>query len=178
MTNQNGVSSSTYERVMMGPGKVTFGASAWATKGGNILEINRTFRDIRPDGAKGKVKGFRYLESSEAVITVNLLEHVEEAIYYGIAGSALTDHVLSGGDITDGVYITSVTFAAEIKGVTATTENSLMTVTLSNCLAEGPVTFNLPDTGEVVLQIKFHAHYDASALTTEPWSITFTPVSA
>ena len=176
MTNQNGVSSSTYERVMMGPGKVTIGSTAWATKGGNVLEINRTFRDIRPDGATGKVKGFRYLENSEAIITVNLLEGVEEAIYYGLAGSALAAHTISGGDITDGVYIPTITFAMEIKGITATTENNLMTVTLSNCLAEGPVTFTLPDSGEVVLQLKFHAHYSASALTTEPWSITFTAV--
>ena len=176
MTNQNGVTSSTYERVMMGPGKVTIGGSSWATKGGNVLEINRTFRDIRPDGAKGKVKGFRYLESSEATVTVNLLEGVEEAIYYGLAGAAISSHVISGGDIVAASYV-EVTFAMEIKGITSITENSLMTVTLSNCLAEGPVTFTLPDTGEVVLQLKFHAHYDSSTLTTEPWSITFTEVT-
>jgi hypothetical protein len=173
MPNQNGISSSTYERIMMGPGKVTISGTTWATKGGNVLEINRTFRDIRPDGALGKVKGFRYLESSEAIITVNLLEGVEEAIYYGLAGAALSAHVISGGEIGAAAY-RAVTFAMEIKGVTATTENTLMTVTLSNCLAEGPVTFTLPDTGEVVLQLKFHAHYDSSTLTTEPWSITFT----
>lgn len=174
MANQNSISSSTYERVMMGPGKVTISGMTWATKGGNILEINRVFRDIRPDGAKGKVKGFRYLESSEAIITVNLLEGVEEAIYYGLAGAAIAAHVISGGDIVAATYRT-VTFAMEIKGVTTTSENTLMTVTLTNCLAEGPVTFTLPDTGEVVLQLKFHAHYDSAALTTEPWSITFTP---
>lgn len=173
MANQNGISSLSHERMMLGPGKVTISGMTWATKGGNVLEITRTFRDIRPDGALGKTKGFRRLESVEASITVNLLEGVEEAIYYGLAGSSLSAHVLSGGEIGAAAYRT-VAFAMEVTGVTATTENNLMTATLTNCLAEGPVTFTLPDTGETVLQLKFHAHFDPATMTVEPWSITFT----
>jgi len=175
MSNQNGISTSTYERIVMGPGEVQLnGTSIGAPKGGNVLEINRTFMDIRPDGAKGKVKGFRYLESSETILTVNLLEFTEENLYYALAGSSLSAHVLTGGDITDGVYIGAAYLLVEVKGVTATTENTLITIELDNCLVEGPMTLTLPESGEVVVQLKFHAHYSSAALTTEPWKITFT----
>lgn len=178
MPTQHGISSSTYERVVMGPGEVKInGTTIGATKGGNVLEINRVFRDIRPDGAQGKVKGFRYLESSEAILTVNLLEIKEENVYYALAGSSLAAHVLSGGDIVSATYINAVTLEVEVKGVTATTEITLITVSLSNCLVEGPMTLTLPESGEVVMQMKFNAHYSSSALTTEPWSITFTPAT-
>jgi hypothetical protein len=178
MASQNGVSSSTYERIIVGPGKVSINSVViGATKGGNVLEINRTIADIRPDGAKGKVKGFRYIESVEAKLTCNLIEMVEENIYYALAGSSLASHVLTGGEIVNGTYLGAVYLAAEMKGVTASSENRLVTVELDNCLVEGPLTITLPETGEVVSQLVFNAHYSSAALTTEPWKITFTPVS-
>jgi len=178
MTAQHGIDTNTYERIMMGPGAVYIGDSILgATKGGNVFEINRVFRDIRPDGAKGKVKGFRYVESVEAILTVRLIEVDESIVTYALAGSSLDSHVITGGEIDNDTYISEVSITAEIKGVTETTESSAITVTLTNALVEGPVTFNLPDTGEAVLELKFHAHFDPAALTTEPWDVTFSPVS-
>lgn len=178
MPTQHGIGSSTYERIVMGPGEVKInGTTIGATKGGNVLEINRIIRDIRPDGAKGKVKGFRYIESVEAKLTVNLLELQEDSVYYSLAGSSMAANVITGGEIVNGTYIGAVYLECEVKGVTATTENNLITVELDNCLVEGPLTLTLPETGEIVTQLVFNAHYTAAALTTEPWKITFTPVS-
>jgi hypothetical protein len=178
MPNQNGIGANTYQRIVMGPGEVKInGTTIGATKGGNVLEINRTFRDIRPDGAMGKVKGFRYVESVEVKLTVNLLELQEDSLYYSLAGSYMNANVITGGDIVNGTYIGAVYLECEVKGVTATTENNLITVELDNCLVEGPMTLTLPESGEVVLQLVFVAHYSASALTTEPWKITFVPVT-
>jgi len=178
MTAQYGVSTNTSQRVVMGPGKVYIGATkTWplgATMGGNILEINRVFRDIRPDGALGKVKGFRFLESGEYTLTVKLLEFHEWWTYYMLAGSSLATHVVSGGEIDDSAYLSEVTFDMEIKGITPATEATLVSVVLSNCLVEGPFTINAPESGEVVFEFKFTAHYAASAMTTEPFAITFT----
>jgi len=186
MTAQYGVSTLTSQRIVMGPGKVYTGTSKangclGATMGGNILEINRVFRDIRPDGALGKVKGFRYLENAEYSLTVKLMELTEDIIYYALAGSSLAAHVISGGDIgqqTQGnVYIGEVQLDLEIKGTTATTEANLVSIVLKNVLVEGPFTINAPEGGPATVELKFTAHYDASALTTEPFSITFTPVA-
>lgn len=178
MANQNGVGANTYQRIIMGPGEVKInGTTIGATKGGNVLEINRKFRDIRPDGAMGPVKGFRYVEEVDVTLTVKLLELKEDNIYYALAGSSLAAHVITGGEIVNGTYIGAVYLECEVKGVTATSENNLCTVELDNCLVEGPLTLNLPESGEVVSELKFRAHYSASALTTEPWKITMTPVT-
>jgi len=179
MATKEGISSSTFERMMFGPGTVSINDSVMgATKGGSTLEINRVFRDIRPDGAKGKVRGFRYLESSEAILTVRLLELTEENVYYALAGSTLSSHVISGGDLTPGgTYINAVQLDVEMKGVTAASENSEVEVELTHCLVEGPFVLNLPESGEVVVEMKFHAHFHPDTLTTEPWTITFTPAS-
>ena len=184
MTVQHGISTHTAGRIALGPGKVYIGAtkaySLGATKGGNVLEINRTFRDIRPDGALGKVKGFRYLENTEYTLTVRMLELTEDIIYYALAGSVLAAHVISGGEINlngGNCYIAEVTFDVEIKGDTTTTDASLMSIVLKNCLVEGPFTINAPESGEIVSELKFTAHYLSTTPTTEPFSITFTPVS-
>ncbi len=182
MTAKHGISTNTYQRILMGPGAVYIGTAGTqllgATKGGNVMEINRVFRDIRPDGAKGKVKGFRYLESVEATLTVKLMEVTEQNVLYALAGASLASHIITGGEIDSNSYINKITIAAEIKGVTVTTEASAVKVEITDCLVEGPVTLNLPAEGETELELKFHAHYDASALTTEPWKVTFTAVAA
>ncbi len=184
MTVQHGVGTNSYQRVVMGPGKVYIGATKavalGATMGGNVLEINRVFRDIRPDGARGKVKGFRYLESGEYTLTVRMLELTEDIVYYALAGSVLAAHVISGGEINQvgsNCYIAEVTLDLEIKGVTATTEATLVSIVLKNCLVEGPFTINAPESGPATIEMKFTAHYLATALTTEPFTITFTPAT-
>lgn len=182
MTAKNGISSSTCERIVMGPGAVYIGTAGTqllgATKGGNVMEINRTFRDIRPDGAKGKVKGFRYIESVEATLTVRLIEVTPQNLVYALAGSSLSNKVITGGEIASATYIDKIQIVAEVKGITANTEYNAVAVAITNALAEGPLTINLPEGGNTEIELKFHAHFDPAALTTEPWSITWTHVTS
>ena len=178
MTRQEGITTNTYQRIIMGPGAVYTGISQatllGATMGGNVMEINRTFRDIRPDGALGKVKNFRRLESVEAVLTVRLLEVTETAIIYALAGSSEAAGVITGGEIVNATYIDYVSIIAEITGITAVSELATVAIEITNALVEGPLTITLPESGETVIELKFNAHYDATTLTTEPWKITFT----
>lgn len=179
---QHGVSELTQERILLGPGAVYIGDPAaygellGATKGGNVFEINRTLRDIRPDGAKGKVKGFRMLESCEAILTVKLLEITEDAVNKAIAGSALANHIITGGEVADGTYLDVVTIVAQLTGTIQSTESNSVICRLMNCLVEGPVTLTLPDKGEAAIELKFHAHFDPADMDTEPWEIEFVPV--
>ncbi len=175
MATKHGVSSSTYERIVMGPGAVYIDdVLLGATKGGNVLEINRTFRDIRPDGSYGKVKNYRYVESVEAILTVNLIEIKEATVNYALAGSSLSSSVITANSMTAPTYLNTVQLVAEIKGVTAASEKKSVEIELINCLIEGPFTLTLPETGEAVVQIKFHGHANATQLHVEPWTITFT----
>lgn len=178
MATKTGVNANTEERILMGPGAVYINSVLLgATKGGNVLEINRTLMDIRPDGAKGPVKGFRKIEEVTAKLTVRLVEVTEEAIVYALAGSSISTHVVTGGEIDNDTYITEVSIDAEITGVTASTEMASVEVALSNCLVEGPFTIDMAESGETVIELVFTAHFDPSTLTTEPWSITFTPAT-
>ncbi len=148
-----------------------------ATKGGNVLEINRTFRDIRPDGSYGKVKGYRQLENVEAILTVRLVEVTDEIVKYALAGSSLSSHVITGGDIVAATYISEMSIVAELTGITSSTEDNAVEIAMTNCLVEGPFTLSLPETGETVVELKFHAHFASTALHTEPWTITLTHVT-
>jgi len=179
MAAKHGIDTSTYERVQLGPGAVYIGDNILgATKGGNTFEIIRVFRDIRPDGARGKVKNFRHLDSVEAILTVNLLEIDESILTYLIAGSSLATPILTGGAIVAATYISEVSLVVEVRGVTTgATEINAIEYKLTNALVEGPFTITTPVEGEVVMQVKFHAHFDPSALTTEPWAITTTHVA-
>jgi hypothetical protein len=181
MADKHGITTNTYQRVLMGPGAVYAGvdqaALLGATRGGNVLEINRTFRDIRPDGAKGPVKNFRYLESVDATLTVRLMEITEANVVYALAGSSLATHIVTGGEIVAATYITEISICAEIKGITASTEMSEVRAALTNCLVDGPFTIDLPESGDAIIELRFRAHYDAAALTTEPWKLTFVAVA-
>jgi len=90
---KHGVSANTPDRLVIGPGAVYIdfldvdspGTLLGATKGGNVFELTRNIRDIRPDGSKGKVKGFRRIESVDAVLKVNLLEVTAENLRRALA---------------------------------------------------------------------------------------------
>jgi hypothetical protein len=176
-TKQRGIGTNTYQRILMGPGAVYTGVDQasllGATMGGNVLEITRTFRDIRPDGAQGPVKGFRWIEEVDAVLTVRLVEITQQALVYALAGSSLSSEVITGGEIANATYLAAVSIIAEITGVDSG-GNASVAAELSNVLVEGPLTINLPENGETAIELKFRAHYDVAALTTEPWKLTFT----
>jgi hypothetical protein len=165
--------------MVIGAGAVYIGTGApadpgtllGATKGGNVLEINRTFRDIRPDGSKGKVKGFRRVEEVEATLTVNLIEVTEANLLYMLPGAAASSHVITGAEIDDNDYITAVALVVEHTGCTMTSDPLI--VKLSNCLVEGPLTLNAANNEESTIQVKFVAHFADSDLDTEPWEITY-----
>jgi hypothetical protein len=93
---KHGVTANTVNRLLKEAGVVYFGyydadspgTLLGATLGGNTFTLDRKIRDIRPDGAKGPVKGFRLLEEIIATLEVNLLEVTAENLRAALAGSA------------------------------------------------------------------------------------------
>ena len=175
---EHGVSTNTPDRMVFGAGAVYIGSGdptspgtlLGATLGGSVFEINRTFRDIRPDGSKGKVKGFRRVEEVEGTLTVKLLEITEANLLMALPGASATAHAITGAEIDDSDYITAVSIVAEVTGFTMTTNPIIFT--LSNCLVEGPLSLGLNNNEEATIELKFTAHFADSDLSTEPWQIT------
>ena len=110
---EHGVSANTPDRLVIGPGAVYIdfydvtypGTLLGASKGGAVFELTRNIRDIRPDGAKGKVKGFRRIESVDAVLKIPMLEFTAENLRRALAvdsyssGTTLaTDEAVGTGD--------------------------------------------------------------------------------
>jgi hypothetical protein len=146
---KHGVSSNTPDRLLIGPGAVYIdfydvdspGTLLGATKGGSVLELNRTIRDIRPDGAKGKVKGFRRVEGVDATLKVNMLEFTAENLRRALAvdsyssgttdatdeavGSGngiLTEFALDHGKVLENSETVTVNAASVVRGTDYTVD--------------------------------------------------------
>lgn len=176
---EHGVSSNSADRLVLDAGVIYTGWTSiavpgtllGATKGGSVLEINRTFRDIRPDGSLGPVKGFRRREEVVATLTVNLIEVTEANVLTALAGSEAAAHVITGAELADGDYISKVAWCLKHTGFTMTT--APLFVTLSNCLVDGPFTIQGSPHDESVIKLVFKAHFADDALTTEPWEVVY-----
>lgn len=176
---KHGVSANTQDRLVIDAGAVYTGWTSvsspgtllGATKGGNVFEVNRTLRDIRPDGAKGPVKGFRRLEEVAATLSVNLLEITEANLLTALPGSSASSHVITGAEVDDNDYIDKVALVGTVTGFDGTTAPIICI--LENVLVEGPLSMNFSPKDEQVIKLVFTAHFAATDLDTEPWSVTY-----
>jgi len=95
---KSGVTTDSADRLLIDAGAIYInykdadspGTLLGATRGGNVVEINRTIRDMQPDGSRGKVKGFRRIESVDAKITARMLELTAEGLKRALAGAGYT----------------------------------------------------------------------------------------
>ena len=176
---KHGVSASTPDRLIIDAGAVYLnwvdvanpGTLLGATKGGNVFELARTIRDIRPDGASGPVKGFRRIEEVVASLTANLLEITEDNLLKAIAGSSATAHVITGAEIDDADFIGKVALVGTVTGFDGTTKPIICI--LMNALVDNVMSLGLSPKDEAVLAVKFTAHYADTDLSAEPWSIEY-----
>jgi len=182
---KHGVSADSQDRIIIDAGAVYFTAGAatagapagpgtllGATRGGNVFEINRTIRDIRPDGSKGPVKGFRRVEEVVATLTVNLIEITEANLLQALAGSEASVHVITGNAILDADYIGSVAIVGTMTDPDFPGTTKPIICRLLNCLVTGPFSLSMSPKDEAVLTVVFTAHYAPTDLDAEPWNIT------
>jgi len=64
-----------------------------ATAGGNKFLLDREYRDIEVDGAKGKIKGLKRLLSENASLEINLKEMSTENIMLALPGTTKSDYI-------------------------------------------------------------------------------------
>lgn len=146
---KSGVTTDSADRILIDAGAIYInfydvdspGTLLGATRGGNVVEINRTIRDLNPDGAKGKVKGFRRIESVEAKITANMMELTAETLKMALAGAVyasgtstvtneavatangvLTDFALDHGKVEIGSESVTVGGVAKVRGTDYTVD--------------------------------------------------------
>lgn len=91
---RNGITDTTDEKLLVGPGALYKNFVSWsdkgtligATKGGNSFDLGIEWHDAELDGQMGPTKGLKRIASIEPTLDVNLAEHDEANWLSALAG--------------------------------------------------------------------------------------------
>lgn len=177
---RNGVTSTTFENLVIGPGVVykgfispaSPGTIVGATSGGNNVRITRQYFAPEIDGVLGPVKGSQRLISEIPSVTARFIDITKDNLMLALTGTtsatagATHDKITSPGKISDGNY-QDIAIVGDVSGKT----NPIIFV-VKNAISTDPVEIAL-GTGkeEVALAITFTGNYDKTNPTTAPYEI-------
>lgn len=190
MAQTHGITANTYTRFIIDSGAVykNYGEAnellLGATRGGNTFKIETEIRQMDVDGARGPVKGGERIVSVIASITANFVEVKKELLLYALPGATAADYpvapatkthdlITRAADIATTDYLTNIAIVGES---TQSVTNYVICL-IKNVISDGNLEVSFADKDESVLPVTFRAHFDPSALTTEPWEI-YSPIIA
>jgi hypothetical protein len=185
MARQHGVTTETYERLVIDAGQVRknyvdendIGTLLGATRGGSVFAVETELREMPVDGAKGPVKGDKRIIKVTATLECNFVESTSEIFKRILCGSAAADYPTetpTHDDITRSLqlsasdYLTNVVIIGEVAG-----SAEPVILFIENALSDGKLSMSLADNDETVNKIKFIGHFDPEDLDAEPWKIRF-----
>ncbi len=161
------------DNIALGDGVISVGSVDIAlTRGGGQFVVERGYKQISADGDYGIVKGRTRIISSQAKLTVNILELLPANItkFYPGLDRNTTDpnvDVITGTlEILDGDYNT-VTWTGR------TLAGKAIVITLENAINLENLDWSMVDKEEIIPVLTYSAAYDPAARTTEPWNISF-----
>lgn len=183
MARQHGITTETYERLIIDAGQVRInyvdennpGTLLGATRGGSVFAVETELREMPVDGAKGPVKGDKRITKVTASLECNFIESTTDLLMAAIPGSSKADWP-NGSPTHDAItralgiasadYFTNVTIIGEISG-----SAEPIILQIQNALADGKLSLGLNDNDEAANKIKFIGHFDPADLDAEPWVI-------
>lgn len=133
-------------------------------RGGTNFKVERTYRNIEFDGAKGKTKGLKTLDDENATLTAKTLDFSLETMADKLPGAKITrdeqtnkiTKIESGklGLIDENEYIENITmFAQKISG-------EYIKVTITNVLDENGLDFSAVQKAEGEVELVYSAHHE------------------
>jgi len=178
---KSGITCKTPERYIIGPGEVRLnyvnagnpGVLLGATLGGNQFVVEPEYRDPRPDGARGKLKGFRTLNDISVQLVVNMFEITRETLLKalpGATGAVDGDHfvITPGMEIADGDYLTNVAIIGDISG----SDDGIICI-VKNALVDGGLSLSLVDRDDTIQEMTFSGHFACDAIDEIPYEIRY-----
>lgn len=148
-----------------------------ATKGGGSFTAKPSIRTIEVDGVQGKAKGMEEIDSWEITLTANILEVTSETLALALGTSEIKDvtgknykQILGKSTIEMNDYIDNITFLGTVSGF-----NEPIIIQVYNVLSTDGLSITAKDKDDMVLALKFEAHY-TDAMTDEPPFAIFVPV--
>lgn len=157
---------------------VAAGKLLGATKGGGSFSSVPTFREIEIDGARGRVKELKQIESIETKISANIIEVSVESLRAALAASVIDDTdtkytKISGKFcISPDDYIGNITWVGTLSG-----NQEPVIIQVFNALSESGLELSFEDKGEAVVALELFAHQSLANLDETPWTIWYPKVS-
>lgn len=142
-------------------------------RGGTNFKVERTYRNIEFDGARGKTKGLKTIDDENASLTVKTLNASLETFADKLPGAKITRD--SGGTnkitkieatnigiIREEEYIENITvFAQKIGG-------EYVKITITNALDENGLDFSAVQKAEGEIELVYSAHHEYDSTNKKP----------
>jgi hypothetical protein len=168
----------TADDIMLGEGVVYYnygagGGVIGATRGGSKLEIEKTIKEIKFDGAYGAVRGLRRYEKYIPKLVINFLKLTYGNFVHGLPVT-VTDGTDKDGtykkisfdlEITASDVLTNVTFVGQKQN------GKEISIYLKNALNIDNITLDFKEKDEVTSEMTYTGFYSASTPTVPPIEI-------
>ena len=170
------LTSEQIENVVIGTGVVYYKYATGTetllapTRGGNAFVVQREFKNIERDGARGKEKGLRWIIEENATLTVNLMDLSQDNLKLALPG-AVKDGATSDIEAGASGRIPATDYLEYVKIVGETLKGDVKVITLYNTIGDNGLEMNTLDRDETVVSIEFAAHWDPTDKTKKPYKI-------
>lgn len=184
----HGVTTETMKNLLLDAGKIVINyletgeRNLGSTLGGNTFDVTAEIRDIRPDGAKGKIKGGRRIVDVAVTLTVNMFEMTKENLLLALPGATSVsvpavpgppaapahDKISRNKNLSDTDYVKNITYIGTISG-----KNDPVVIQIFNAMNDGSFSVGAEDKNEASTELTFSGHFDPAAMEAEPWAIRY-----
>ncbi len=142
-------------------------------RGGTNFKVERTYRNIEFDGARGKTKGLKTIDDENASLTVKTLNASLETFADKLPGAKITRdssgtnkitkiEATNIGIISEDEYIENITvFAQKIGG-------EYVKITITNALDENGLDFSAVQKAEGEIEMVYSAHHEYDSTKKKP----------
>lgn len=142
-------------------------------RGGTNFKVERTYRNIEFDGAKGKTKGLKTIDDENATLTVKTLNASLETFADKLPSAKITRdssgtnkitkiEATNIGIISEDEYIENITaFAQKISG-------EFVKITITNALDENGLDFSAVQKAEGEIELAYSAHHEYDSSKAKP----------
>ena len=182
MTRRHGIGLATYRELFLDAGEIYYnftdlnnpGILLGATRGGAKFTRKPKYEDLKYEGLVGKVTGSRFLVGVEVTLEAQIINFNVNNISKAIPNSTAAVNVITEGtwDPDAAHSMDNMALLAQVSG-----QEDPLIIQINKPICDNDLKWDFKDKSESVSNWKFSAFYDADALETAPWSITY-PIAA
>ena len=182
MARQHGITSATYDKLLLDAGAiytdfVSFaspGTLLGATRGGAVFKRAPQYKETPYEGIPGQVVGQKHLTGVMASLEVSILTFDKDNLGLSIPNADVSSFDGSYWEITEGEWdaeavhsLDNIAILAELSG-----KSIPVGIILDNPIAEKELSLPFKDKGEVASKWTFSAFYkESTGFSTPPWRI-------